>query len=205
MPTLLHTPFACSMAVRFAAAEGEVPLAIQQVDLRTKNIVSGGTLYDTNALGQVSTLILEDGEILTENTAILMWVQSQSTKESFRRLPTDPHYFQLIRWIAFVSTELHKQLLRVVFYPEATDEVKDRIRGLAPARFALLDQQLSDSPFLLGENFSAADAYLSWFLVLASRARLDVSPYTKLAEYQTRTHARPAIKALIQEDSESKN
>ena len=203
MPTLFHSPLACSLAVRFAAEEGRVPLEIRSVDLRTKDVASGGTLYDANPLGQVSTLVLDDGQLLTENTAILMWIQSMSPQESFRRLPSDPDYFQLIRWIAFVSTELHKQLLRVLFYPEATDEVKDRIRALAPARFELLDKQLAGSPYLLSDNFSSADAYLSWFLVLAPKAKLDVTPFPNLVEYQKRTHSRAEIKKLIEDDMRS--
>jgi len=87
-----------------------------------------------------------------------------------------------------------------VFYPEATDPVKERIRQLAPQRFKLLDQHLSQQSFLLGEQFSAADAYLSWFFVLADHAQLDHSDYPALNRYREQVLARPAIAELVSSD-----
>ena len=133
--TLYHAPLACSLAVRMAAAEGHVPLDIAYLNLRTKTLETGGSLYDINPLGQVSVLRLEDGGILTETSTALLWIQSRSPVAWFRRDPFDPAFFQLARWIAFCATELHKQIFRIVFSPEARDTMKDRIRDLAPLRF----------------------------------------------------------------------
>ena len=73
--TLLHAPLACSLAVRFAAAEGNVPLDIVHVNLQTKECEDGTSLYDINPLGQVSVLRLEGGEIITETSTVLLWIQ----------------------------------------------------------------------------------------------------------------------------------
>lgn len=199
-PRLMHAPLTCSLAARFAAAEGGVPLEITYLNLRTKELEGGGSLYDLNALGQVSVLRLESGEIITETSTVLTWIQSHSPDAAFRRDPSDPDYFQLLRWIAFCATELHKQLFRVVFYDEATEEVKERIRGLAPQRFGLLERHLAARPFLLGDRISAADAYLAWFFVLAPRAGLDTSAYPKLEAYRGRLLERPLIGELIASD-----
>ncbi|WP_422050128.1 glutathione S-transferase family protein [Shimia sp.] len=200
MPALLyHCPFNCSLAVRFAAAEGEVPLDIDLVDFATKALASGGSLLDVNPLGQVSTLRLETGELLTETTACLLWVQSQAQTDM--RVPADnPEYFQLVRWVSFTATELHKQILRVVFYPEATDQVKDNFRALAPDRLALLNAHLSTHDFLVGNRFTVADAYLVWFLVLSERAQVPIAGYPYLEAFFARQVARPKIAALIAED-----
>ena len=72
---------------------------------------------------------------------------------------------------AFCATELHKGLFRVVFYDEATEQVKDRVRELAPLRFSVLNNHLANQTFLTGERFTAADAYLSWFFVLSEKLR----------------------------------
>lgn len=198
--TLYHAPLACSLAARIAALEADVPLTLEYLNLRTKDLLSGGSLYDVNPLGQVSVLKLESGEILTETATTLLWIQSQSGNSDFKIAPDDPRYFQMVRWLGFCATELHKQIFRIVFYGEATDEVKDRIRDLAPQRFALLDHHLSDKPYLLGDSFSAADAYLTWFFVLSANARLDASAYPNLQAYQDRVLNRPLIKSLIEND-----
>lgn len=198
--TLMHAPLTCSLAVRFAAAEGGVPLDIAYLNLGTKELEGGGSLYDVNPLGQVSVLRLQSGEIITETSTSLVWIQSQSSDRTFRRDPNDPDYFQMLRWIAFCATELHKQIFRIVFYGEATDEMKERIRGLAPQRFALLERHLADRPFLLGDRISAADAYLAWFFVLAPKAGLDSSLYGNLEAYRNRMLERPLIRELIASD-----
>ncbi|QKG70042.1 glutathione S-transferase family protein [Erythrobacter mangrovi] len=194
---LMHAPKACSLAARFAAAEGDVALDTAWLNLRTKELERGGSLYDFNPLGQVSTLKLDDGTILTETSVALLWIQTQSENADFRIDPSDPRYFQLVRWLGFCATELHKQIFRVVFYGEATDEVKDRIRELAPQRFGLLNRHLASTPYLLGDRFSAADAYLAWFFVLSDKAGLTHGSYPALTFYRDRVLSRPKIRELI--------
>lgn len=198
--TLFHAPLACSLAVRIAAAEGEVPLRLKQVNLTTKQVEGGGDFRTINPLGQVSVLVLETGTQITETSACLLWVQAQSRVEGFHRSSDMDAYFQMLRWIGFCATELHKQIFRIVFYPEATKEVKARIRALAPERFAYLDHHLIDRPYLLGETFSAADAYLIWALTLAERAEIDPSVFAHLEAYRVRALQRPAIKEIIADD-----
>ncbi|WP_420587302.1 glutathione binding-like protein [Ruegeria sp.] len=202
MAILYHAPLTCSLAARFAAAEGGVPLDIAPVNLATKELAAGGSLYEINPLGQVSVLALDDGTKLTETSTVINWVQSQSANEDFRVDPSDPDYFQMLRWLAFCATELHKGLFRVVFYQEATDEVKDRVRALAPLRFELLDSHLKGRDYLLGSRFTAADAYLTWFFVLSGYAQVDHSRYPNLEAYRQRVLSRPAIKALIDSDTQ---
>ena len=200
MPTLYHAPLTCSLAARFAAAEGGIDLDVAYVNLQNKELDQGGSFYDVNPLGQVSVLLFEDGSKLTETSTVLLWLQSQSKNENFRVNPDDPEYFQLLRWTAFCATELHKGLFRIVFYDEATEQVKDRVRELAPLRFSVLDNHLANHTFLTGKRFTAADAYLSWFFVLSEKAQLDHSMYPNLESYRKRVLTRPAIKELINDD-----
>ena len=203
-PTLFHAPLTCSLAARFAAAEGGVALEVAYVNLKTKALEDGGSLYDFNPLGQVSTLRLASGEIITETSTTLMWIQSNATNPQFRHDPDSPQYFQMLRWIAFCATELHKQIFRVVFYKEATDEVKDRIRELAPQRYEILNNQLASQPYLLGDAFSAADAYLAWYLLRADDAGVDPTGYDHLQEYKNRVLNRPLVADLVQQDREKR-
>lgn len=200
MTTLYHAPLTCSLAVRFAAAEGGVALDLAPLDLTTKKLVGGGSLFDVNPMGQVAVLELDNGARLTETSTILTWIQTQSSRDRFRIPASSDAYFQMLRWLAFCATELHKGLFRVVFYQEATDAVKDRVRQLTPRRFEVLETHLSGREFLVGQEFSAADAYLSWFFVLSGHARVDHSAFPNLEAYRQRVLNRPEILRLIEED-----
>lgn len=200
-PILYHAPFACSLAARIAAQEAGLDLEVIHVDLDTHRTEHDTSFLDVNPLGQVSTLIFPQGGILTETSAILIWIQSRSQDPVFRREPETDAYFQMLRWIGFCATELHKQIFRIVFYDEATEAVKDRIRALAPARFEVLERHLTGQDYLLGEAFSAADAYLTWALFLSERAGIAPLNYPHLQAYLTRAQARPAVRAMIEADS----
>ncbi|MDJ0612609.1 MAG: glutathione binding-like protein [Rhizobiaceae bacterium] len=201
MPALLyHRPFNCSLAVLIGAAEAGVEINTDLVvDTKSKALESGGSLMAINPLGQVSTMQLENGELLTETSACLIWVQSQSTT-SFHVSHDDPRYFQMLRWLGFVATELHKQALRIIYYSEATDKVKDNFRSLVPARLALLDNHLESRDYMLGQDFTAADAYLTWFLLHAERAKVWYPGYANLEAYRDRVMARPVVARVIDAD-----
>jgi len=199
-PRLYHAPRTCSLAVRIAAQEGGVPLDIVPVDLGTHTLDDGTSFLEINPLGQVSVIRLPDGTLITETSACLVWAQSQSEDTRFRRDPPDPEFFQMLRWIGFCATELHKQLFRVVFYSEASTDVKDRFRSLVPDRLMLLETHLSDRAFLLGDRLSAADCYLAWALTLTDKAGIDITPYASLCSARDRLWERPSIRRLMEED-----
>jgi glutathione S-transferase len=154
-----------------------------------------------NPLAQVSTLILPDGTILTETSACLMWVQTHSQNPDFKRTPDHADYFQMLRWIGFCATELHKQLLRIVFYDEATEDVKDNFRHLSLSRLELLNNHLEGRSALIGDTYSAADAYLIWFLTLAPKAGVKFTPFGALSAYFDSAQSDESLQYLLTEDA----
>ncbi len=202
--TLYHSPMACSLAVRIAAEEADLPLDICYVDLATKKLHNqSGSLFDVNPLGQVSVLVLDDGTTLSETSTCIAWVQAHSSNSNFKIEPDSPDYFQMLRWLAFCATELHKQIFRVVFYPEATDEVKQKVRQLAPQRFEFLNRHLKSRRYLLGDHFSSADAYLSWTLILSNRAKIDPSNFPHLNRYHQDILARKSVSECLEDDRQA--
>ena len=198
MSTLIHAPQACSLATKIAAVEGDVNLNYDHVNLFTKEMSGNRSLLDFNPLGQVSVIITDQKEIITETAVCLLWVQNESTRKDFHISADDPKYFQLLRWLSFCSTELHKQIFRIVFYNEATQDVKDNFRELAASRLKVLDDHLADSEFMLGEQFSAVDAYLAWFFMLSDGSGVHTNNFQQLQRYRESLLTRPLIKELME-------
>ena len=71
---LYYSPLACSFAAHVACREADLEVELVRVDLPTKRTALGTDLCSENPMGQVPTLILDDGRILTENVAVLCYL-----------------------------------------------------------------------------------------------------------------------------------
>ncbi len=81
----------------------------------------------------------------------------------------------------------------MLFRPNAGrhEEGHRRDDHAGPLRLGFVEKTLGDKPFLTGENFTVADAYLYVILELVARdSGLDISGYPKLTAFYERCAAR---------------
>ena len=71
---LYFSPLACSLATRIAFYEAGYDARYIQVDTKRKRVETEGDFFRINPIGQVPVLRTDDGELLTENTAVLPYV-----------------------------------------------------------------------------------------------------------------------------------
>jgi glutathione S-transferase len=60
-----------------------------------------------------------------------------------------------------------------------------------------VETQLASKPYLLGDKFTVADAYLFVVTRWSDHAGFDLDPFPKLKEYMARVAARPAVQAAM--------
>jgi len=99
-------------------------------------------------------------------------------------------------WLTFIGTELHKSF-GAFFNPTAGEEWKGAAMANLERRLAYTDQHLADKPYLMGEDFSVADAYLFTVLRWTAAIKLDLGRWPNIAAYQARVAARPAVQAAL--------
>jgi glutathione S-transferase len=198
---LYFSPLACSMASRIAVyeAKAESEIAFRQVDIRTKQLVADGSDYlEINPAGQVPALRISEGQILTENAAILPYLADRFL-ETQSAIP-DYSRYELARWLGFIGAELHKQVFTPLLSPFAGDGSREFARGSAPPRLALLDDHLSRHEYLL-DRFGVADAYLITVLNWASFVQLDLAKYSAITKYTACLAERPSVSRAICEET----
>lgn len=195
---LYFSPFACSLAAHIALRETGLDFELVRTDFRDKKLPGGGSLFDVNAMGQVPTLVRDDGRVLTENSAVLSYLADRSPAKKLAPAPESDARYDLQRWLSFIGTEVHKKGLALIFDPTTSEAVKEFGRTSLSKPLRVLEKELSTRELLLGESFTVADAYLYWALTLLPHAGVPDDGYPSLRAYRKRITARPAVRAALE-------
>lgn len=198
---LYLAPHACSLAVDIVARELELPIALEWIDVRAKKLKDGSDYLKINPKGQVPTLGLDDGGLLTEGTVIVQCLAD--SRPGNRLLPSGANIarYRVLEWLSFISSELHKGF-SPLFRPTTPPAYRDiAVENLAK-RFAWLNEELSTRPFLTGDDFTVADAYGYTIITWSRIHKLDLSPWPHLVAYIDRIETRPSVRAAREAEAE---
>jgi len=192
---LYYAPGASSMAVHIALVEAGVPFDLVAVDLRTKTVAGGGDFLAVSAKGAVPALELDDGAVLTEAGALLQYVADLNPGSGL----APPHgtlaRYQLAEWINYIGTEIHATF-GPLWKPQVSAETREATHQQLLRRLDYAAKRLASTPYLMGDTFTVADAYLYMMLVWTKFVKLDLSARPVLQEYMKRIAARPAVQAV---------
>lgn len=189
---LYYIPGASSLAPHIVMREAGLPVELVKVDGKSKKLPDGGDYLAVNPKGYVPALQLDGGERLTEVSAILQYLADQAPAVGLAPAAGSFARYRLQEWLSFVATELHK-FHGPLFDPRAAAETKDSYRRAIKGRYDWLNATLKGRPFLTGETFSVADAYLFVVLSWARWVNLDLREWPVLYDYAGRITGRPAV------------
>lgn len=193
---LYFSPGACSLASHIALHETGLPFEIDKLNVPDKTTASGEDFMQINPKGYVPTIRLDDGSILTEGAAILQYIADRKPDSGLAPKAGTMERYRLQEWLTFIGTEIHKSY-SPLFNKAATDEVKNYARNLLVKRLGYLETQLAHKPYLMGEGFTVADAYLFVVLSWSGHVGVDLDPFPRIKEYVARIGVRPAVQAAL--------
>jgi glutathione S-transferase len=193
---LYFYPGACSMAPHIALREAGLSFDLDKVDFAKKRTESGEDFIKVNPKGYVPALRLDNGEILTEAAVILQYLADQKPQAELVPKTGTMERYRLMEWLNFIAAEIHKTL-GALFNPKITPEWKANQIALFGRRCDYLVQALGSRPYLMGERFSVADAYLFTVLGWANMFKLDMDQWPTLKDYMGRIATRPAVKEAM--------
>lgn len=184
------------MAPHIVAIEAGVAIELEKVDLKSGMTETGRRFSEINPKGYIPALELDGGALLTEGPAILQYLETLG-EQHLQQDARDPlHTARLQEWLAFINSELHKAYA-TLFSSDTTPETRVAVEARLRVRYALIEQTLARQPYLLGTEFSSADAYLFVVTNWAAQVHLDLSGFPALQQFQGRVVARPAVQAAI--------
>lgn len=194
---LYFSPLACSLASRIVVYEAGADAAFHRVDTKTGRTADGADYRRINPKGLVPALRTDEGEVLTENAAILQYLADRSPEAGLA--PQGFERYRLQQWLSFIGSELHKYVFTPLLSPKFDEAAKAVAREAAAERFAYLDEQLDGREYLL-DSFTVADAYMAAVLNWAQAVKFDLAPYPNVVAYRDRVRSRPAVARALGEE-----
>lgn len=193
---LFLKPGACSLSPHIVLEELGLKYETDTVDLKGKKTGSGGDYLAINPKGYVPALQLDDGTVLTEGPAIVQYLADQHPEKKLAPANGTLARYQLQAWLTFIGTELHKQF-SPLFNPTAPEEWKAQCRANIDRRLAWVNEQLAGKDYVMGADFSVADAYLFTVVGWTKFVKIDIGGLPHLKAYLARVAARPGVQAAL--------
>ncbi len=193
---LYYYPGACSLAPHIVAREAGIALDLDKVDLANRKTATGDDYLAINSKGYVPALVLDGGEVLTEVAVICQYLADQRPESGLvPQWGTMARYHQM-EALNFAATEVHKQI-GALFNPQLTAEMKAVQLETIARRLGTLDGLLDGKPYVTGERFTAADAYLFTVLNWTGLHGIDVSRWPAVKAYMARIAERPKVQEAM--------
>jgi glutathione S-transferase len=193
---LFFSPSACSLSPHNILREAGLPFELEQVHFGTKKTKSGADFRDINPKGYVPALQLDDGQVLTEGPAIVQYLADRKPESGLAPAAGTLLRYRLQEWLNYISTELHKGF-SPLFNAKTPAQSKQLSKEALSDHFNFVSQHLASHPYLMGSQFTVADAYLFTVLRWTKFVEIDLSKWPALTAYMARIGERPAVQAAL--------
>ncbi|HEY3859340.1 MAG TPA: glutathione transferase GstA [Gammaproteobacteria bacterium] len=194
---LYFSPGACSLASTIAFHEAGVPVELVRVDTGVHKLKDGSDYYKISPRGYVPALQLDDGEVFTEGAALLQYIGDLSPASAVIPKQGTVDRLRANSWLTFISSEIHKTY-SPLFNKDLSDDAKAIFKAKLGKRFDELDHHFLTHKYLMGEQFTVADAYLYTVISWSPHVGIELGKWPHLAEYRQRVADRPKVKAALQ-------
>ena len=193
---LYYSPGACSLSPHIVAREAGIKVDLQKVNTKDKSMEGGGDFWQVNAKGYVPTLELDNGERLTEGPAIVQYLADQKPDSGLAPKAGTMDRYRVQEWLNFLTSEIHKQF-SPLFRPNTPEDYKPIAKENLAKRFDFLDKHFAKNDYLMGKQFTVADAYLYTVLRWSKPSSIDLAKWPVLAQYVARVAARPPVQEAL--------
>ena len=193
---LYFSPGACSLASHIIVRELSLPVSLMKVDLGTKKFGNDEDYLVINKKGYVPALEFDDGTLLTEGVAILQFLADQKPEARLAPANGSRERYKLQEWLTFIASEIHKSY-SPLFDETTPEQTKKASLEKLDKRYSYVAEQLAQRDFLLGDQFTVADAYLFITMIWADKFSVDLGKWPTLKDYKDRIASRTSVQEAL--------
>ena len=193
--------FASHIALEMAGASYEVQLAPRE-DGRTAE-----SFYKINPKGRVPALVTPDG-ILTETPAILGYIAQIYPQASLAPMDNPWLFAQVQSFCAYLCATVHVAHAhghRGYRWADEAASFEDMTRKVPQTMgecFGLIEQEMLQGPWVLGETFSICDIYLLAIARWLEADRVDTTTLTRVLDHRDRMLRLSEVKNVMAQEQE---
>ena len=193
---LYYSPGACSLSPHIVLREAGLAFELVLASTKSHKLQDGTDYYTINPKGYVPLLELDNGERLSEGPAIVQYIADQVPDKKLVPAAGTMARYRAQEWLNFITAELHKGI-GSLFNPAMPEDYKPAVREKALGRLKWVDSQLQGKHYLMGDEFSVADAYLFTVTNWTTPTGIDISGLANLNAFMARMKARPAVQEAM--------
>jgi glutathione S-transferase len=188
------------MAPHAALEETGAPFELRRVE-RDERGQSSPEYLAVNPLGRVPAYV--DGDlVLWESAAIVIHVADTHPDAALLPPVGTAERALAVRWLVYLTNTVQATFMYYA-YPErivigeSMDAVRDGARSQLEAAFGHIDDQLGEGPYILGEQFSAADLYLHMVTRWCRRLPRKAWSLPNVGRHYELVSARPSVERML--------
>jgi GST-like protein len=155
-----------------------------------------------NPMQQVPVLILPNGELMTESAAILIHLADSHPASRLSPALDDPRRPAFLRWMLYISSQIYALIWlrddpsRIITDEAHRQSVLDRTAERMAYCWQMMDQQVSPGRYLLGDELSVLDLYVTVVSAWGARRERFYQGAPKMTEVVRRVDADPRLAAF---------
>ena len=196
---LYYAPITCALAPYISLTEANAEFEVRPLNFRKQQNKSAEYLK-INPKHKVPLLVV-DGEVLSESTAIQIWIARNFPQANL--LPTDPwQELKAISLFSWCSSGIHPYLSRinnpakVCDLPNSAGSVRKYAVETLDECFQIADDMLAGRDYFF-DQFTAPDGHFYWCCRRATQFDIDLSGWSNVAAHYKRMQTRPSVQKLL--------
>lgn len=196
-----YGPRTCALASRIALEEAGADYEPVKVDFATAEQTKPAYLA-INPKGRVPALVTDRG-VLTENVAILAFVAQSHPEKKLAPLDDPFAFAEMQAFNSYLASTVHvnhahkHRGARWATQESSFLDMRAKVPETMAASFALIERDFLKGPWVMGDAYSVADAYLFVVSRWLEGDGVDVNRFPKVAAHMRAMEQRPAVQAAL--------
>lgn len=203
MLRLFYAPGTCALASRIALEDAGADYEIVRVDFSRQEQCSPDYLK-INPKGRVPSLVTDRG-ILTETPAILVYI-AQSFPDAGLAPLDDPFALaELQAFNAYIASTVHvnhahgRRGTRWANDQSSFDDMKQKVPETMRAAMELVEFNMFEGPWVMGETYTVADPYLFTMARWLEGDGVDINELPRVKDHMERMSMLKSVKRALAE------